>query len=82
MKTLLLAAAAVLSIGAASAYAGDGDGASANTQFTLFAGQQPTVANLPKSANLTAQQDPAIHTYITRHSTGTWLFPPASGVGG
>jgi len=82
MKTLFLAAAAVLSIGAGSAYAGDGDGASANTQFTLFAGQQPTVANLPKSANLTAQQGPAIHTYITRHSTGTWLFPPASGVGG
>ena len=80
MKTLLLAAAAAVSI-IGSAYAGDGDGASANTQFTLMAGQQPTVAGQPRSDKL-ATQAPAIHTFVTRHSTGTWLFPPAEGVGG
>ena len=34
MKTMLLAAAAVLAIGAGSAFAGDGDGQSATTLFT------------------------------------------------
>ena len=43
MKTIILAAAAVLSLGIGSAYAGDGDGYSAPTLFTLIPGEQPTI---------------------------------------
>jgi len=82
MKTLLLAAAAALSIGIGSAYAGDGDGNSATTLFTQLPGQQPSIASAPKPGNIAVGDTAPIHTFVTRHNTGTWLFPPASGVGG
>jgi hypothetical protein len=83
MKTLLLAAAAALSIGIGSAYASDGDGYSATTLFTQLPGQQPSLASAPSPGNVAAADTATpIHTFVTRHDTGTWLFPPASGVGG
>jgi hypothetical protein len=82
MKTLFLAAAAALSIGVGSAYAGDGDGNSAPTLFTQLPGQQPTLASPPKPSDFATTGAAPIHTFVTKHSTGTWLFPPASGVGG
>ena len=36
MKTIILAAATLLSLSAGVAYAGDGEGPAANTQFTSF----------------------------------------------
>jgi hypothetical protein len=49
MKTMLLAAAAALSLGVASAYADGGDGAIANTYFTELPGvvAQAQVPNAP-----------------------------------
>src|SRR5579871_579299 len=52
MKTMLLAAAAALSLGVASAYADGGDGAIANTYFTELPGvvAQAQVPNAPTYA--------------------------------
>ncbi len=57
MKTMIIAAAAVLSLSAGVGYAGEGDGAVANTQFTqipgVFAqaqGQAPAVATARRTA--------------------------------
>ncbi len=81
MKTMLLAAAAALSLGIGSAYAGDGEGPHANTLFTSLPGviAQAPVQNAPAVA--TAQNGQAIHTYVTQSSRGTWLFPPNSNQG-
>jgi hypothetical protein len=43
MKTMILAAAAVLSLGIGAAYAGDGDGNSAPTLFTLIPGVETPI---------------------------------------
>jgi hypothetical protein len=82
MKTLFLAAAAALSIGVGSAYAGDGDGNSAPTLFTQLPGQQASVAGQAKPSDFATTGAAPIQTFVTKHNTGTWLFPPASGVGG
>ncbi len=80
MKPMLLlrAAAAVLTLGIAPAYAGDGDGYHATTPFTIIQAQQahtpspgPVVAVNP--ANVTGVRTYATHT----DPAGTWLFPPA-----
>jgi len=81
MKTMFLAAVAALSLGIGSAYAGDGDGHSATTLFTSLPGQQPSlptssVTASPRAAT-TSPSAPAISTFVTKHDTGTWLFPPA-----
>ena len=49
MKTILLAAATLLSLSAGVAYAGDGEGPAANTQFTELPGvvAQAQVPNAP-----------------------------------
>jgi hypothetical protein len=82
MKTLLLAAAAALSLGASAAYAGDGSGPAANTFFTQLPGviAQAPIQNAPSVA--TAQNGQAVHTYVTNSSRGTWLFPPNETGGG
>ena len=81
MKTMLIAAAAVLSLGIGSAYAGDSEGASGNPVYvfpgTLYGG---VVWNAPPTA--TAQKGHATHTYVTRSNQGTWLFPPTQGGNG
>lgn len=79
MKMLLLAATAALTLGSATAFAGD-NGAdwtppqtTATTQYQAPQAQQP------------AAQQPSQHTgmYYSRSSdSGSWLFNPAFGGGG
>jgi hypothetical protein len=90
MKTMLLAAAAALSLGVGSAYADGGDGTIANTQFTELPGvvAQAQVPNAPAYAqqngqaqtkqaqNGQAQNGQTVQTYVTHSSHGTWLFAP------
>jgi len=82
MKTMIIAAAAMLSLGAGSAYADSEGGQIANTQFTEAPGflAQAPVQNAPAIA--TAQYGQAIQTWVTQSSRGTWLFPPYSGGNG
>jgi beta-glucosidase-like glycosyl hydrolase len=83
MKTMLLAAAAALSLGIGSAYASDSEGGQiANTQFTEIPGflAQAPAQNAPAVA--TAQNGRAVQTYATQSSHGTWLrFGPHGGDG-
>ncbi len=76
MKTMLLAAAAALSLGIGSAYADSEGGQIANTQFTSIPGflAQAPAQNAPAVA--TAQNGRTAQTYATQSSHGTWLFPP------
>jgi hypothetical protein len=76
MKTMIIAAAAALSLGAGSAYADSEGGQVANTQFTEAPGflAQAPVQNAPVVA--TAQNGQAVHTYVANSSRGTWLFQP------
>lgn len=85
MKTLLVlrAATMVLSLGIGSAYAGDGDGAAANTLFTEIPGvvEQPRLQSAPSMA--TAQIGPTTHAYVTHQQhQGIWLSPPDPSGGG
>jgi hypothetical protein len=84
MKTMFLAAAAVLSFGIGSAFAGDGDGNSVTTLFTSIPGQQaslPAASTAASRMTATAPSAPAIGTFVTKHDVGTWLFPPAQNGG-
>jgi hypothetical protein len=76
MKTMLLAAAAALSLGVSSAYADGGQGTLPNTYFTELPGvvAHAPVQNAPAVA--TARNGQAIQTYVTNSSHGTWLFAP------
>jgi hypothetical protein len=83
MKIAIRAAIAALSIASiGSAYAGDGEGTAANTQFTEIPGviAQAPEQNAPVFAN--AQNGQALHAYVARSSHGTWLFPPDQNGGG
>jgi hypothetical protein len=76
MKTMFLAAAAILSIGIGSAYAGEG-GPIANTFFTELPGVVPQApAQLAPSAVTSNQSGTPTHVYVSHSATGTWLFPP------
>ena len=79
MKTMLLAAAAALSLGIGSAYADSEGGQIANTQFTEIPGflAQAPAQNAPAVA--TAQNGQAVQTYVTQSSHGTWLFQGSHG---
>jgi hypothetical protein len=89
MKTMLLAAAAALSLGVGSAYAGDGEGPAANTRFTELPGvvaqaqvpNAPVYAQNPQAQTQQAQNGQAVHTYVTQSSHGTWLFAPNANQG-
>lgn len=74
-----LAAASIASIG--SAYAGEGEGAAVNTQFTSIPGvvAQAPAQNAPAVA--TASNGASVRVYGTRSSQGTWLFPPNGNAG-
>lgn len=82
MKTMLLAAAAALSLGVGSAYAGDGEGPAGSYIYpgSIYAGVQTPLQNAPSV--VTAQNGQAVHAYVTRSSHGTWLFPPNQTGGG
>jgi hypothetical protein len=75
MKTMLLAAAAALSLGIGSAHAGDG-GPVPNSFFTELPGviAQAPVQNPAPVA--TAQNGQAVQAYVTQSNHGTWLFAP------
>src|ERR1700749_3101747 len=88
MKTMLLAAAAALSLGVGSAYADGGDGPAANTFFTELPGvvAQADVPNAPTYAQhgrapQQAQNGQGVHPYVTQSSHGTWLFAPNPNAG-
>ena len=89
MKTMLLAAAAGLSLVASTvAYAGDGEGPVANTRFTELPGvvAQADVPNAPAyaqngQATQQAQNGQGVHAYVTQSSHGTWLFAPNANQG-
>ena len=72
---MFLAAAAALSLGIGSAYAGEG-GTIANTQFTSIPGVvgQPPAQVAPAVA--TAQNGQVVQAYVTQSGRGTCLFPP------
>ena len=83
MKTMLLAAAAGLSLVASTAaYADGGDGPAANTFFTQLPGvvAQADVPNASAYAQnrpvptQQAQNGSGVHAYATQSSRGTWLF--------
>ena len=91
MRTMLLAAAAALSLGVGSAYADGGDGPAANTFFTELPGvvAQAQVPNAPvyaqngqqnrQAQTQQAQSGQAAHgygVYSTQSGRGTWLFAP------
>ena len=65
MKTMLLAAAAALSLGVGSAYAKDSY-VSPDYQFSTQSA--PSVATAPSGQ--------AIQTHVASSNRGTWLFPP------
>lgn len=84
MKTIMLAAAAALSLGIGSAYADGGEGPIANTYFTELPGviAQAQVQQAP-SAMAANQSGAPVNTYATTaHSSGTWLFPADENGGG
>jgi hypothetical protein len=81
MRTMLLAAAAALSLGVGSAYADGGDGTIANTQFTELPGvvAQAQVPNAPayaQNGQTTQQAQNAQGAHSTQSGHGPWLFPP------
>ena len=79
MKTMLLAAAAALSLGVGAAYA-DGGG-QATTRFTMMEAAQQKPA--PSHAAATQDGGAPVHAYVSRsQNSGTWLFAPAEGGNG
>jgi len=73
MKTMIIAAAAALSLSAGAAYAGEIEGIQPNTFFQQLPGviaqapaQNPSVA--------TAQNGQAVHVYVSNANRGTWLY--------
>jgi hypothetical protein len=83
MKIMLRAALAVAGIASiGSAYAGEGEGVVANTQFTQIPGvvARAPAQNAP-AAVATAQNGRSVQVYATRSNQGTWLFPPNGNAG-
>jgi hypothetical protein len=78
MKTIILATAAVLSLGIGSAFAGDGEGPAANTLFTELPGvvAQAPVQQAAPSAVASNQHASGIGAFIAEHRTAISLFPP------
>ena len=80
MRTMLIAAAAGLSLAASTAaYADGGDGPAANSFFTELPGvvAQADVPNASAYAqNRQAQNGQGVHVYVSRSNQGTWLFAP------
>ena len=81
MKTMMLAAAAVLSLGMGAAYAESEGGPVANTQFTEMPGFMAYAPAQDVPATATAQNAKPVYVYGTQSSHGTWLFAPQDGGG-
>ena len=85
MKTMILAAAAVLSFGVGSAFASEGEGGTvANTFFTELPGVVAQAPSQQVPSAVARSQTGAAPTaaFIENHSSGTWLFPPYQGGNG
>jgi hypothetical protein len=81
MKMMLLAAAAALTLGSASAAFADGGDLTPDTQFTLQQRQPQPIQSQPSAVARQANGNTAI--YATQsHNNGTWLFPPDALGGG
>ena len=75
MKTMMLAAAAALTLGMGAAFANEG-AIEANTQFTQIPGvlaQAPVQSVAPVA---TAQNGQVVKAYVTSANRGTYLFAP------
>jgi hypothetical protein len=83
MKTIILATAAVLALGAGSAFAGEGDGTQPNSLFTELPGvlAQAPVQQVPSAYARTQPSGAATSTFVTNSHSGTWLFPPDGNAG-
>ena len=81
MKTLLLAAAAALSLGVGSAYA-DGGG-QGPTLFTMIEAQLAAKAQgtAPAPTRTTPNGGAATYVYSAPQNQGAWLFAPQDGGG-
>jgi hypothetical protein len=81
MKTMMLAGAAILTLGLASAYAGDGEGPVANTQFTEI----PNVvaqAQVPNAPAYAANQGNTSVFATQSHTVHVFPWNQNEGVGG
>jgi hypothetical protein len=79
MKTIFLATAAVLALGAGSAFAGEGEGIQPNTVFTELPGvlaQAPVQQQVPSAYARTQPIGAPTSTFVTNSHSGTWLFLP------
>ena len=81
MKTIMLAAAAVLAVGVGVAHAADGGGAPpANTSFTMLPGviaKAPVQTPVPAPSTMAAgQPGSTTSTFVTSHSGAISLFAP------
>jgi hypothetical protein len=82
MKTMLLAAAAALSLGVGSAFAADSQSQAGGYVYPdyVFPGSVNAGVQVPVQPQQNGQ---AIHTFVTRSANqGTYLFPPAQGGNG
>lgn len=75
MKTMLLAAAAALTLGVGSAYAGDGEGPVANTQFTEIPN---VIAQAPVQDNHAYATNQSGSAYASQQQRPTVVFPWSS----
>jgi hypothetical protein len=83
MKTMLLAAAAALSLGVGSAYADSEGGTIPNSWFTELPGVAPSLPVQQVPSAVAANQNGAVtHVYVTGSNRTTSLFPPNGGSGG
>jgi hypothetical protein len=83
MKTMILATAAVLALGAGSAFADSEGGTVANTWFTNLPGvvAQAPVQQQPSAVAHNQAGGAPTAAFVTSHSSGTWLFQPYQGNG-
>jgi hypothetical protein len=84
MKTVILATAAVLALGAGSAFADGGEGTEPNSLFTELPGvvaQAPVQQQAPSAYAHTQPGGAPTSTFVANSHSGTWLFPPDGNAG-
>ena len=84
MKTMMIAAAAVLSLGMSTAFADGGDGPVANTQFTQLAGVIAQAQTNNSTAIAQSPKGDGTALFVTGSHPVAQPFPwnPNEGVGG
>lgn len=82
MRTLFYAAiVAAAATGISPAFAGDGEGAIANTSFTQLPGVIALSAGPSVQAVAQVQDSQGAATFVTQTNPGIWLIPPYDGGG-